>query len=60
MFRARRTNGIDLPYDMVAALRAAYQTGNLQDFLNIYYRGAHALFNEEDFYGLTRPILAGT
>jgi len=59
LFRARQTNGIDFPYDMVAALRAAYQFGNLQDFLNMYYRGAHVLFIEEDFYGLTRPILAG-
>ncbi len=46
-------NGIILPYDSVEALRAAYDFGNLQDFLDLYYQGMSVLQAEEDFYDLT-------
>ncbi len=36
MLRLAQRNGIALPYDSVEALRAAYDFGNLQDFLNLY------------------------
>ena len=37
MFALARRNGIKLPYPSVEALHAAYNFGNLQDFLNLYY-----------------------
>ena len=44
VFAAR--NGVDLPYDSVEALRAAYKFDNLQDFLDIYYQGMSVLHAE--------------
>ncbi|GJL82808.1 MAG: adenine deaminase [marine bacterium B5-7] len=46
-------NGIDLQFDSVDSLRAAYNFSNLQDFLDIYYQGMNVLLTEEDFYDLT-------
>ncbi len=50
-------NGIELPYDSVEALRAAYDFGNLQDFLDLYYQGMSVLQAEQDFYDLTWAYL---
>lgn len=52
MFALGKRNGIDLPFDSVEAVRAAYDFSNLQDFLDIYYQGANVLREEEDFYDL--------
>ncbi|MBV9510996.1 MAG: adenosine deaminase [Caulobacteraceae bacterium] len=49
MFALARRNRIDLPFDSVEALRAAYDFSRLQDFLDIYYQGADVLRTEEDF-----------
>ena len=57
MFRLAKRNGIALPYANVESLRAAYDFNNLQDFLDLYYRGAQVLLQEEDFYDLTRAYL---
>ncbi|MDO3722812.1 adenosine deaminase [Marinobacter sp. chi1] len=57
MFRLAERNRITLPYDSVDALRKAYDFGNLQDFLDLYYRGAQVLLHEEDFYDLTKAYL---
>ncbi|MBW0149251.1 adenosine deaminase [Marinobacter arenosus] len=57
MFQLAQRNGIALPYDSVESLRKAYDFGNLQDFLDLYYRGAQVLLREEDFYDLTRAYL---
>jgi len=57
MFRLAGRNGIDLPYDSVEALRAAYDFGNLQDFLKLYYQGMTVLQTEEDFYDITWAYL---
>ncbi len=45
-------NGIAIPYADVEAVRAAYRFSNLQDFLDIYYRGADVLRTEADFRDL--------
>ncbi len=58
MFALAARNRITLPYDSVEALRAAYDFSNLQDFLDLYYRGAGVLINERDFYDLTWAYLA--
>ena len=57
MFRLAGRNGIDLPYDSVEALRGAYDFGNLQDFLDLYYQGMAVLQTEEDFYDVTWAYL---
>jgi adenosine deaminase len=52
MFALGRRNGLDLPFDTVKAVRAAYAFSNLQDFLDIYYQGAAVLRTEADFRDL--------
>ncbi len=57
MFAIARRNNVAIPYKTVQEVRAAYQFSNLQDFLDIYYRGADALRVEQDFYDLTEAYL---
>lgn len=57
MFALARRNGIKLPYDSVEALRGAYQFTQLQDFLDIYYRGMSVLIAEQDFFDLAWAYL---
>jgi adenine deaminase len=52
MFALAKRNGIEIPYASVEEVRAAYEFSNLQDFLDIYYRGADVLRTEEDFRDL--------
>lgn len=52
MFALAGRNGIEIPYANVEEVRAAYQFSNLQDFLDIYYRGADVLRTEADFRDL--------
>ncbi len=52
MFALARRNGVEIPFDSVEAVRAAYSFSNLQDFLDIYYAGANVLRTEEDFRDL--------
>ena len=58
MFALARRNGIRLPYASVDAVRQAYRFGNLQDFLDLYYRGMSVLITERDFYDLAFAYLA--
>ena len=53
MFSLAERNGVELPYPDVEALRKAYDFGNLQDFLDLYYQGMSVLLTEADFYDLT-------
>jgi adenosine deaminase len=52
MFALARRNGIEIPFASVEEVRAAYEFSNLQDFLDIYYRGADVLRTEADFRDL--------
>ena len=52
MFAFARRNGVAIPYADVEAVRAAYDFGNLQDFLDIYYAGADVLRTRQDFHDL--------
>ncbi|CAN7291964.1 adenosine deaminase [Phenylobacterium sp. LjRoot219] len=52
MFAFARRNGVALPFASVEALKAAYDFGNLQDFLDLYYQGADVLRTEADFRDL--------
>src|SRR3984893_7153767 len=58
MFALARRNGIRLPYDSVEALRGAYQFTQLQDFLDIYYRGMSVLITSQDFFDLAWAYLS--
>jgi adenine deaminase len=57
MFEKARKHHIALPYSSVESLRAAYNFGNLQEFLDLYYAGANVLRDEQDFYDLTWAYL---
>jgi adenosine deaminase len=57
LFRLAARNGLTLPYDSVDALRAAYDFGNLQDFLDLYYQGMAVLQTQEDFYDVAWAYL---
>lgn len=52
IFALAKRNGVQLPYDSVEALRAAYAFTNLQSFLDLYYAGASVLLHEQDFYDM--------
>ena len=53
MFAIAQRNNIKIPYESIEDVKKAYQFGNLQDFLDIYYAGANVLIHEQDFYDLT-------
>ncbi|HEY6995896.1 MAG TPA: adenosine deaminase [Xanthobacteraceae bacterium] len=57
MFALARRNGIRLPYASIEALRQAYRFRDLQDFLDLYYRGMSVLITEQDFYDLAWAYL---
>ncbi len=57
MFALAQRNKVNLPYSSIDALRAAYDFGNLQDFLDLYYQGMSVLQTEQDYYDLTWSYL---
>jgi len=57
MLALAERNGVALPYADVEAVRLAYRFGNLQDFLDLYYRGMSVLKQERDFYDLAMAYL---
>ena len=57
MLKFAARNGVRIPYDSEAELRAAYRFQNLQDFLDLYYEGLRVLINDRDFYELTWAYL---
>ncbi|MBS0580802.1 MAG: adenosine deaminase [Proteobacteria bacterium] len=57
MFALAHKHGIVLPYTSVEQVRQAYRFSNLQSFLDIYYRGAGVLRDEDDFHALTLAYL---
>ncbi len=57
MFEIAQRNKQSIKYNSVEEVRQAYNFGNLQDFLDIYYAGAGVLLYEQDFYDLTWAYL---
>ena len=51
-------NGVDLPYQDLADLRARYAFTDLQSFLDLYYVNMQVLQTEQDFADLTEAYLA--
>ncbi|WP_294391143.1 adenosine deaminase [uncultured Sphingomonas sp.] len=58
MFDFARRNRIQIPFSSVEELRGAYNFTRLQDFLDIYYRGADVLRTEDDFRDLALAYFA--
>jgi adenosine deaminase len=52
VFKLAARHGVSLPYPSVDALRAAYEFGDLQSFLDIYYAGCDVLREEADFHAM--------
>lgn len=57
IFAFAQRNRIRLDYANVEALRAAYQFGDLQSFLDLYYQAMSVLRTERDFEELTLAYL---
>jgi len=57
LFSLAQRNKIKLPFASAEEVRKAYDFGNLQDFLDIYYQGMNVLQKEQDFYDLTWAYL---
>jgi len=57
MFELARRNGVKLRFADVEALRRAYDFGDLQSFLDLYYEGAAVLLRAADFTDLARAYL---
>ena len=56
-FELARRNGIELPYESVKEMRAAYDFDDLPSFLRVYYEGMSVLRTEQDFHELTTAYL---
>ena len=56
-FELARRNGIELPYQSVEEMRAAYNFDDLPSFLRVYYEGMSVLRTEQDFFDLTTAYL---
>ncbi|MGR2737184.1 adenosine deaminase [Billgrantia sp. Q4P2] len=52
MFALAQRNGVELPFDSVEAVRAAYDFQDLPSFLELYYQGMSVLKRAEDFHDL--------
>ena len=57
MMQLAQRNSVEIPYASVDEIRNAYEFSDLQSFLDIYYAGAQALIQEQDFYDLTWAYL---
>ena len=57
MLALAQRNNVELPYDTVEEIHAAYEFDGLQDFLDLYYAGMSVLIDERDFRDLTRAYL---
>ena len=53
LFAFAARNRVELPFDSVEAVRAAYRFQRLDDFLAIYYQGMAVLRTRDDFHELT-------
>lgn len=57
MMALARRNAVTLPFQSVDEIRAAYQFGSLQDFLDLYYAGMSVLKTRQDFFDLAFAYL---
>ncbi len=57
IFELATRNRVELPYQTIDELRAAYAFTDLQSFLDIYYAGAGVLQKEADFFDMAWAYL---
>lgn len=57
MFELAEQGGVELPYPDVESVKAAYDFGELQDFLDVYYAACGVLRTRDDFRRLTIAYL---
>jgi len=57
VFALAARNGVALPYPSVETLRRAYDFGNLEDFLDLYYQATQVLLTARDFRDLACAYL---
>ncbi len=57
LFELAARNKVALPYESIADVHDAYRFSSLQEFLDVYYRGASVLRTEQDFFDLTYAYL---
>ena len=57
MLALAKRNNVELPYNSIEDIGAAYRFECLQDFLDLYYLGMSVLLTEKDFYDLTWAYL---
>lgn len=57
MLELGRRNGLKLRFASPEEARRAYEFGDLQSFLDLYYEGTRVLVQEEDFHDLTWAYL---
>lgn len=57
MLELARRNDVQLPYETLDDIRAAYDFNCLEDFLQVYYLGMSVLITERDFFDLTWAYL---
>ena len=57
LMRLAAKNRVDIPFNTVEEVRAAYRFTALKDFLEIYYQGMDVLREAEDFYDLAMAYL---
>jgi adenosine deaminase len=57
LFELAKKHGVKLRFPSVEAVRKAYDFGDLQSFLDIYYEGAAVLRDADDFRALTLAYL---
>lgn len=57
MFELAQRNNVNIPFNCIEEVSAAYSFHNLQSFLDIYFQGADVLINEQDFFDLTWAYL---
>ena len=53
MFELAKKNNIQIPFNNVDEIKAAYNFSNLESFLKIFYQGSKVLVKEKDFFDLT-------
>ena len=58
MLALAERHGVELPYSSLDEVLAAYDFDDLESFLDLYYLGASALREAEDFKALTAAYLA--
>jgi len=57
MFKIAKRNNLKIKFNSIKEVKEAYKFNNLQEFLDIYYKGASVLIKGQDFYDMTWAYL---